>query len=77
MDPTPDPPRDPYGDWERAVRALAREAGVDPVALLEEWDERAAIACYLGEQDVESANAFAFDLVRARLFPQLTIVEAA
>lgn len=65
----PPPDRDPGGQWERAVRQLARDAGTDPDHLVEEFDERAAILTYLGEMDLHVANATAFEHVKARLFP--------
>ncbi len=71
--PVPAPPSDPGRVWERMVRKLAEEAGTDPGHLVDEWTERAAILEYLGEHDVQAANARAYDLVRERLFPQTEI----
>jgi hypothetical protein len=71
LEPAPNP--DPGGVWERAVRKLAKEANVNADDLLDEFAERAAIKTYLGCMDVQQANAEAFDLVRARLFPQLDL----
>ncbi len=71
--PVPAPSSDPGRVWERMVRKLAEEAGTDPGHLVEEWSERAAILEYLGELDVQAANARAYDLVRERLFPQTEI----
>lgn len=59
------------------MRKLANDANVDAEALLEEFEERASIIEYLGEEDRATANARAFDLVRARVLPQTDMFEAA
>lgn len=55
---TPDPPRDPGGQWERAVRKL------DP-SLVEEWHARATAREYAGA-DRDTASALAFEDLAAR-----------
>lgn len=66
----PDPPRDPHGDYKRIIRELALRVGKPFADLLDEWDERAAIATWDGGMTVDEANAFAWDLLLKRVSPQ-------
>lgn len=65
----PPPDRDPGGQWERAVRKLAADAGVNADVLVEEWDERAALRTWCGGMSLDDANHAAFEDVKSRLFP--------
>lgn len=52
--------------FERCVE-LAREIGADVEHVFEEWSERAACRMYLGELELDVAEAAAFEDVKERL----------
>ena len=55
------PPRDPTGEHHEALADIARRAGLDVVALLDAWDEIAAIKQYMGCADRALAEREAVD----------------
>lgn len=76
----PDPPRDPYGLYERRLAVLAKEFDYYLPDLVDEWDHRAAIRQYDGEVSREDANELAMADVEAWLKqrrPQRALFEEA
>lgn len=57
------PPRDPTGEWHRSIAALAQETGRELDALLDEWDERAAVYEYDAKETRAEAERLAFEAV--------------
>lgn len=63
------PPQDPTGQHHVAIAEIARLAGMDVAALLDEWDERAAIRQYEGCSDRATAERDAVTDIEARYAP--------
>jgi hypothetical protein len=59
--PTPDPPRDPHGHWERLLCDLARKVGRTYDDVLDWWWERASIREWCGNQSRTEADACAYE----------------
>lgn len=57
-------------EWYERCGDLAREYALDPGAVFEEFDERAAIRQYEAGVTREAAESAAFDDVRARFVKQ-------
>ena len=58
--------RDPGGRWHAACAYLAREARAPIIDVLDEWDERAAIAEFVGNLPRAESEAQAFAETQAR-----------
>ncbi len=64
------PPRDPTGEHHVACAAIAREAGVDPSTVLDDWDEAAATKEYESGITRADAERQAVEVVRERYLRQ-------
>lgn len=66
--------RDPSGRHQSAVCVLARKTKIDPLHLLDDWDERAAVREFDGGQPRDLAEAGAVEDVESMNIKQTEMI---